>query len=129
MAPIPGEDAEVMIEMTAKNLEYDISLVTAVAGFERILKVLLPVRGFSDGSVGKESACNAGDRGDLGSESERSPGEETTTHSNILAWKIPWPEEPGCPKGRKELNTTEQLSTQCGLNAINQHCMLQRNHS
>ena len=36
MAPIPGEDAEVMIEMTAKNLEYDISLVTAVAGFERI---------------------------------------------------------------------------------------------
>ena len=52
-----------------------------------------------------------------------------TTHSNILAWKIPWTEEPGCPKGHKELNTTEQPSTQCGLNAINQHCMLQRNHS
>ena len=130
MAPIPGEDAEVMIEMTAKNLEYDISLIDkAVAGFERILKVWLRVTGFSDGSVGKESACNAGDRGDSGSESERSPGEETTTHSNILAWKIPWTEEPGCPKGHKELNTTEQPSTQCGLNAINQHCMLQRNHS
>ena len=130
MAPIPGEDAEVMIEMTAKNLEYDISLIDkAVAGFERILKVQLRVKGFSDGSVGKVSACNAGDRGDSGSESERSPGEETTTHSNILAWKIPWTEEPGCPKGHKELNTTEQPSTQCGLNAINQHCMLQRNHS
>jgi len=22
-------------------------------------------------------------------------GEETTTHSSILAWKIPWTEEPG----------------------------------
>ena len=130
MESIPGEDAEMMIEMTVKNLKYDISLVDkGVAGFESILKVLLWVRGFSSGSVGKESACNAGDRGDSGSESGRSPGEETTTHSSIPAWKIPWAEEPGCPKGHKELNTTEQLSTQCGLNAINQDCMLQRNHS
>ena len=130
MESIPGKDAVMMIEMTAKNLDYDISLINkAVAGFERILKVLLWVRGFSDDSVGTKSACNAGDRGDSGSESGRYPGEETTTHSSILAWKIPWTEETGCPKGHKELNTTEQLSTHCGLNAINQHCMLQRNHS
>ena len=25
----------------------------------------------------------------------RSPGEEMATHSNILAWKIPWTEDPG----------------------------------
>ena len=25
----------------------------------------------------------------------RSPGVEMATHSNILAWKIPWTEEPG----------------------------------
>ena len=25
----------------------------------------------------------------------RSPGEGTTTHSNILAWEIPWTKEPG----------------------------------
>ena len=25
----------------------------------------------------------------------RSPGEEMTIHSSILAWKIPWTEEPG----------------------------------
>jgi len=25
----------------------------------------------------------------------RSPGEGMTTHSNILAWRIPWAEEPG----------------------------------
>ena len=31
------------------------------------------------------------------------------THSSILAWKIPWTEEPGGASlwGRKELNTTE----------------------
>ena len=35
------------------------------------------------------------------------------THSRILAWKIPWTEEPGghSPWGCKELDTTEQLST------------------
>ena len=35
--------------------------------------------------------------GDVGSipGSERSPGEETGTHSNILAWEIVWTEGPG----------------------------------
>ena len=35
--------------------------------------------------------------------------EEMATHSSILAWKIPWTEEPGGlqPMGRKELDTTE----------------------
>ena len=35
-----------------------------------------------------------------------------TTHSSILAWRIPWTEEPGVlyrPRGWKELDTTEQL--------------------
>ena len=27
--------------------------------------------------------------------SRRSPGERKATHSNILAWEIPWTEEPG----------------------------------
>ena len=33
------------------------------------------------------------------------------THSSILAWRIPWTEEPGrlCPRGRKESDTTEWL--------------------
>ena len=39
-------------------------------------------------------------------------GEETATHSSILAWKIPWTEEPGrlYTWGLKELDTTEQLT-------------------
>ena len=35
---------------------------------------------------------------------------EMTTHSSILAWKIPWTEEPGYnPWGRKESDATERL--------------------
>ena len=35
-----------------------------------------------------------------------------TAHSNILAWKIPWTEEPGRLRSRdcKELDMTEQLT-------------------
>ena len=53
--------------------------------------------GFPQWLSGKESACNTGDAGDLGSipGSGRAPGEGTETHSSILAWKIPWTEEPG----------------------------------
>ena len=50
--------------------------------------------GFPGGSVGKESACHAGDLG-LFPGSGRSPGEEMATHSSILAWEISWTEEPG----------------------------------
>ena len=50
--------------------------------------------GFPGGSDGKESACNAGDLG-LTPGLGRSPGERMSTHFSILAWKIPWTEEPG----------------------------------
>ena len=38
---------------------------------------------------------------------------EMATHFSILAWRIPWTEEPGGPQSWdcKELDTTEQLST------------------
>ena len=38
---------------------------------------------------------------------------EMATHSSILAWEIPWTEEPGGaynPWGRKESDTTEGLT-------------------
>ena len=39
--------------------------------------------------------------------------EGIATHSSILAWRIPWTEEPGGLQsiGHKESDTTEQLST------------------
>ena len=45
----------------------------------------------------KNPPANAGDTGYTGSIPGWGdpPVEETATHSNILAWKIPWTEEPG----------------------------------
>ena len=49
---------------------------------------------FLGGSDSKESDCNAGDLSRIPGLG-RSPGEENGTHSSILAWEIPWTEEPG----------------------------------
>jgi len=49
--------------------------------------------GFPGGSVGKKSTCNAGDTDSiLGREDPLE--KEMATHSSILAWRIPWTEEP-----------------------------------
>ena len=63
--------------------------------------------GFPYSSVSKESACNEGDLSSI-------PGwedpleKEMATHSSILAWKIPWTEEPGGLQsmGSQESDTT-----------------------
>ena len=49
---------------------------------------------FPGGSDGKASAYNAGDPDSI-SVSEDLLEKEMATHSSILAWKIPWTEEPG----------------------------------
>ena len=43
--------------------------------------------------------------------------EEMATHSSILAWRIPWIEEPGGLQsmGSLESDTTEPLSRQAGV--------------
>ena len=48
---------------------------------------------FPGGSDGKDSACNAGDLDSI-SGSGRPLEKEMGTHSSILAWRIPWTEEP-----------------------------------
>ena len=69
--------------------------------------------GFLGGSDGKESACNRETW--VGFLSWEDPLEEgLTTHSSVLAWRIPWTEEAGglhTPRGCKESDTTERLST------------------
>ena len=67
----------------------------------------LVAQGFPCGIVGKESACNVGDSGSI-------PGwedpleKEMTTHSSILALRIPQTEEPGGLQsmGSQESDTT-----------------------
>jgi len=58
--------------------------------------------------VVKNLPATAGDVRDLGSipGSGRSLEEGMATHSSILAWRIPWTEEPGRLQS-KELDTTE----------------------
>ena len=49
--------------------------------------------GLSHGSDGKEFVCNAGAPGSI-PESGRSPGEGHGSLSSVLAWIIPWIENP-----------------------------------
>ena len=52
--------------------------------------------GFPNGSVVKNPPANSGDMGLLRSLGQEDPLEkEMATHSSILAWEIPWTEEPG----------------------------------
>ena len=67
---------------------------------------------FPGGSLVKKSPARAGDAGlILGQEAPLE--KEMATDAIILAWEIPWPEEPGglySPWGRKESDTTERLT-------------------
>ena len=58
------------------------------------LKELLVENSLPRWLSGKESACRAGDVGSVPGLG-KSPREGLTTHSRILAWEIPWTEEPG----------------------------------
>ena len=52
------------------------------------------ILGFPGGSDGKDSVCDAGDLGSIPGQGD--PQEKgMAAHSNILAWRIPWTEEPG----------------------------------
>ena len=70
------------------------------------LKYLPTSWGFPYTSVGKESACNAGDLSSIPGLG-RSPG-EGNDNSSILAWRISWTEEPGRLQsmGSQELEMT-----------------------
>ena len=49
---------------------------------------------FPGGSTVNNPPANTGDMGSIPGRG-RSPGKEMATHSSILAWEIPWTEEPG----------------------------------
>ena len=73
--------------------------------------------GFPGSSDGKESACSVGDTDSI-PRSGKSPGGGNGNHSSILAWIVPWTEEPdgqacslqSCSLGVTELDMTEQLT-------------------
>ena len=69
---------------------------------------------------GKESACNSGDTGNGGSvpgSGISSKRRKCQPHSSILAWRIPWTEEPG---GLQSMGSAESSMTE----ATNMHTNL-----
>ena len=71
--------------------------------------------GFLSGSVGKESVHNAGDPADEGliPGSGRSSKKEMATHSSVLAWEIPWTEEPGGLQAMGSQGVCDSWATEC----------------
>ena len=71
------------------QLEYPIFLIGSYLCIDRY--------NFSGGTGIKNPPANAGDSRDMGliPGSGKSLGVGMATHSSILAWKIPWTEEPG----------------------------------
>ena len=66
----------------------------------------------------KQSACSAREEG-LIPGSGRSLDEGMATHTAILAWRIPWTEEPGySPQGHKESHTAKEAEHTCTQTAI-----------
>ena len=71
---------------------------------------------FPGASDGNTSVYNVGDLGQsLGQEDPLE--KEVAAHSRILAWRIPWTEEPGGlqPMGSQESDTTECTHTRLSL--------------
>ena len=59
---------------------------------------------------GKESACSAGDKWVPSLGQGDSLEEEMATHSSILAWRIPWTEEPSGLQSMGSQKSWTQLS-------------------
>ena len=90
-------DMQHQVETVSQQLEYD----TKAQGGRylqsfRWQRTCLPVQETQVQSLGQKDPLE----------------EEMATHSSILAWRIPWTEEPGeySPWGRKESDMTEHLT-------------------
>ena len=76
---------------------------------------------FHGGSDGKESACNLGDPGSI-PDRKYTLEKGMATHSSILAWRIPWTEEPGglLSVGSQRIGLIERLAQHnCSCKSIN----------
>ena len=73
------------------KIRFDITILAACSTPHHCLSY----QGFPGSSDGKESASNAGDQGSIpGIGRSHGEGNGNPTHSSILAWRIPWTEEP-----------------------------------
>ena len=97
-----------------KHLHFNRKGLSIPESSDRITTTHTLTKGFTDGTMVKNPPANAADTGIVGSIPGlgRSPAGRNGNHSSILAWKIPWLEEPGRlqPMGlQKESDTSELL--------------------
>ena len=79
----------------SEPLQLPTALTTSTASYLcKFIFYIIKVEGFPGGSDGKESTFNARDL-DLIPGLGRSLEKGVAIHSSILAWRIPWTEEPG----------------------------------
>ena len=78
-------------------ISYPAKLLCMLWQNKDIFRCLRKPCGFPGDSVVKNPPANAGDTGDAGSIPGlgRSLEKEMATHPSVLAWAIPWTEEPG----------------------------------
>ena len=74
-------------------------------GLKSHYTVRMAEKGFPGGSVVRSLPANAGNMGSIPG-SGRSLGKKIATYSSILAWEIPWTDEPGGLQS-KESDMTE----------------------
>ena len=102
----------VTVTVTSGTVTPSYRLYVILWSRQRFRAVVCVLRAFSGGSDGKEAAFSTGHLGSI-PELRSSLEKGKATHSSILAWTIPWTEEP-CnlysPWGLKELDMTEWLS-------------------
>ena len=79
------------IRASCKRHSFDGILILFVITFQHLPALGQEQRTSQVALVVKNPPANAGDIRDMGS----IPGSGNATHSSILAWRIPWTEEPG----------------------------------
>ena len=94
--PSPGDLPDLGLKQGFPALQAE-SLLTELQGSVGIIRLFSFVFWFGEkedfGSDDKDSACNAEDPGSIHG-SGRSLEKGMAAHSSILAWSIPWTEEP-----------------------------------
>ena len=68
----------------------------------------------------KNTCANAGDTSSISGSGRRALEEGVTTHSSILAWRIPWTEGPG---GLKSIGFQESKSGESNGNPLQYFCL------
>ena len=88
---ITGLISVTLIVVNTVNLQFRVRLFSFLGS---ILRIVAASHGFPGGSVVKNPPANAGDVGLLpGSGDPLEKG--MASHCSILAWRIPWTEDPG----------------------------------